>query len=624
MYPRRIRQRTKAGEERQYIQLVESYRREDGVPTNRVVAHLGRGDDILFENLKAAFAAWRAGRRVAEVESSTGGVEVSVAKSLLYFPVAVVSFYFRQFGLDELLNKMCPAGERAVAASTVIEALVAHRCIDPGSKLAFQRWIDTVAVDEVFGCDRKRLNNTRVHRALDELADAEKELQQRIACRVTERHGTPRILYLDLTDTWFEAGGGSLARRGETKQGHRSKRKINIALMVDENGFPMRWELLPGALSETVVLPSWLPSVRRVKRYANAILVFDRGLPTINNFHLLVDKENGHPFLTSVKSDTIPSYVRLDNGAFDALQDLEDDASLADITHACARLGLRAPVGSTTFRIDLGEVEPPKPNSKRKTRPPKMRMYLYFNPDIRRTKRQQRAERLQAADDFVAELNKNLAQAKQSRKPDPVRSKVTERLRKLKLLEVNDIHLEPLGIQGRTKIITSYQVRLTRKPDALRQMRRYDGISLLLGHPNIGLTCDEAIAVYRQKDVVEADFRTIKSVFEIQPTFHWTDDKIRSHIVLCILALLVERLIEQRLTNPKGPRTADAALAQLATLQLHRLRIGNNVHSCQTEFEPHVSKLARTLGVQQLLSRFQTRVPCPSTRCSYQLKKATN
>ena len=155
-------------------------------------------------------------------------------------------------------------------------------------------------------------------------------------------------------------------------------------------------------------------------------------------------------------------------------------------------------------------------------------------------------------------------------------------------------------------------------------MRRYDGISLLLGHPNIGLTCDEAIAVYRQKDVVEADFRTIKSVFEIQPTFHWTDDKIRSHIVLCILALLVERLIEQRLTNPKGPRTADAALAQLATLQLHRLRIGNNVHSCQTEFEPHVSKLARTLRLRQLLSRFQTRVPCPSTRCSSQLKKATN
>ena len=611
MHVRRIRQRNKAGDVRQYIQIVESYRREDGVPTSRVLAHLGRGDDLLYENLRTAFAAARAGQPVVEeVESTSGSVSVSVEKSLVYLPAAVVSHFYRQVGLDQLLDKLCPPGQRMLAASTVVEALVAHRCIEPGSKLAFQRWLDTVAVKEVFGCSRARLNNTRVHRCLDELAAVDEQLQERLAQLVRERQGNPLVLYLDLTDTWFEAGGGSLARRGQTKQGHRSKRKINIALMVEGGGLPLRWELLPGALNETTVLPSWLDHLQGQKHYDEAVLTFDRGLPSVDNFNRLLDAETGHLFLTSIKSDAIPTYIELDRQALTQLQELPDDATTAAIAEACGRLRLTASVTDpTTFRTDCGLVSPPKPKTRGKKQLPDMRMYLYFNPDIWQTRRAQRRERLESARAFVDRLNEDLARAKQSRRPEPIRDKVVGYLRKLKLFEAHDVVLEPIEVQGRTKPISSFQVRVEPKPDVLRNMCRHDGLCLLVGHPDLSLSCDEAITVYRLKNAVEADFRTIKSVLDLRPTFHWTDKKILAHVTLCVLALLTERLMEQRLkAAPSGYRSAAAALDEMEEVRLHRLRIDDASYVCQTDHGTQIDRLARTLGVGPLLQRFSTRV----------------
>ena len=615
MFVRRIRQRRASGEPRQYLQIVESYRREDGKPAHRVLAHLGAGDDLLFENLKAAFRAARRGQPVVEqVEAPGQAVTVAVTKDLDYLGVAAAVQFFRQAGLGEVLDGLWPAQQRDVATAKVVEALVAHRCVEAGSKLAFQRWLEHVACEQIFEVAPGRLNNTRVHRCLDELAAADAELQRRVARRLVTRQGRPRVLYLDLTDTWFEAGGGSLARRGETKAGHRSTKKINIALMVDEGGLPLRWELLPGALSETTVLPKWLPRLSEQPDYAQAVLVFDRGLPCIENFLRLLDPEEGRLFLTGIKSDAIPTYLHLDELALDALQALGDEATPAALSQACEALGLAARAGSrNTFRKDFGLVEPPKPNSRNKRRPPPMRMYVYFNPDIWRTKRQARSERLASARSFVDDLNGQLAAAKRSRQPGPIRSAVTERLRKLKLLECHEVELEPLDLPGRTKAIRTYQVKLRLKEDALRNMQRYDGLSLLLAHPEAALTCDEAISIYRQKNVVEAGFRTIKSVLDLRPTFHWTDHKIQAHVTLCVLALLVDRLIEERLANAPHDSAA-SALAALGAVHLHQLAIDGIQHSCLTTPSPDVRTLAATLGLSDLLTTIPTKVTHRSER----------
>jgi len=609
------------------MQVVSSYRRPDGMPATKVVAHLGPYDPVLSENLAHAFAASRMGqclepkRDSAEgLQEAAGYVDVRVRKNLTYLPVAVVSHFFRNFGLDELLNGLLPKPPRAADGTAVIEALVANRCDEPGSKRAFQEWLKQAAITEVIRVDGERMNNTRVHRVMNELAAIDKKLQERIEDKIVA-NGTPLLLYLDLTDTWFEAGGGKLARRGRTKQGHRSKKKIHIALLVNEAGLPIRWSLLPGALSETTVLPEWLDYLSNRPDLNPAVLVFDRGMPCTENFLKLVGngqldgQDGGRLFLTSVKSDAIPTYVEIDTDALDALQVLAGEASAEDVATACAVLGLHH-LKQETYASDLGIVNPPMPKTKRRVQPPSMHGYVYFNREIQRTKRAGRQEKIDKVHRFVAELNEELRHAKQPRKPDPTRRKVTRLLEKLKLLEIFDVQVEPFDAEGKKKPIASQQIKLKLREDMLRNTRRYDGITLLVAHPKLEMTVDYAISCYRQKNVVEADFRTIKSVLKLRPTFHAQDPKIQSHVTFCVLALLVERLIEEKLLQSDlpskfRPESADAMLKELASVELNRLVIQGQDFTSRTEADDRIRQLLIAIGAEHILDAFPETVRLP-------------
>lgn len=89
------------------------------------------------------------------------------------------------------------------------------------------------------------------------------------------------------------------------------------------------------------------------------------------------------------------------------------------------------------------------------------------------------------------------------------------------------------------------------------------------------LTCPARLSqfssVYRDKDTVERDFRTIKSFVRLRPMFHYTDPKVRAHVTLCMLALLLERSLERRLALKNAPITAPACFEALAGCHLNVL-----------------------------------------------------
>jgi len=72
--------------------------------------------------------------------------------------------------------------------------------------------------------------------------------------------------------------------------------------------------------------------------------------------------------------------------------------------------------------------------------------------------------------------------------------------------------------------------------------------------------------------VIERDFRTIKSVVDLRPVFHYTSPKVRAHVTLCVLALLLERTLESKLEPAGRPMTAPSCLAMLAPCHLNRYK----------------------------------------------------
>ena len=65
---------------------------------------------------------------------------------------------------------------------------------------------------------------------------------------------------------------------------------------------------------------------------------------------------------------------------------------------------------------------------------------------------------------------------------------------------------------------------------------------------NTDLPEDEVVSAYKEQWQIERSFRTIKSFIEIRPVYHRKEERIKSHVFVCVLSLLLSRIIEKRLT----------------------------------------------------------------------------
>jgi hypothetical protein len=116
--------------------------------------------------------------------------------------------------------------------------------------------------------------------------------------------------------------------------------------------------------------------------------------------------------------------------------------------------------------------------------------------------------------------------------------------------------------------------------------RQHDGFVLLVAHPEIPMKAGELVELYRAKDAVEKDFQTIKDVVRLRPVYHHTDPKVRAHVTLCMLALLLERTLEQRLRRSSMPMTAPACFETLASCHLNLLQTDPDMPPTYSLTEP--------------------------------------
>ena len=195
----------------------------------------------------------------------------------------------------------------------------------------------------------------------------------------------------------------------------------------------------------------------------------------------------------------------------------------------------------------------------------RLRRVLYFNPqmlvDQRAIARRQREE----IEVFVRDLNRRLKNKSNKATRESVHAEITGKLAARSLLSIYGVRIDEVTTDGHRHL----RVALDLDEAAWKKRRSTDGFVLLVAHPDLPQTAAELVALYRQKDSVEKDFQTIKSDLELRPIFHHTDPKVRAHVSLCMLALLVERTLERKLRKAKRPMTAPACFERLASGHLN-------------------------------------------------------
>lgn len=226
--------------------------------------------------------------------------------------------------------------------------------------------------------------------------------------------------------------------------------------------------------------------------------------------------------------------------------------------------------------------------------PLRVRVVGYFNPELFVDKRKAAIERLHRIEGFVAALNKKLARPPAKRSHSKILADIDRRLRRDEMLELFKVHVHERDIDGRSR----YQVELTLEDDEWHRRRRYDGFIVLVGHQDLPQTAAELALLYRAKDMVEKDFQVIKSAVELRPVRHRTNLKVRAHVTLCMLALLLERTLRDRLA---GKYTVQQALELLepCRLNLYRSDTGPSVYTT-TELDRQQRAVLRKLRLLHL------------------------
>lgn len=589
-----------------YHQLVRAVRR-DGRPTHDVVAHLGRLPDEEARALQDGLDSMRPDGATEVAALLLDLREVRARAALQYLDLRVVHELWRVWGLRDFLREHLPAGDAEMEPADVVFALVANRCLAPCSKLRITEWAPRTVLPELLGYEPDRLNNTRIHRALDAMKGIEPALTRFLVQHpLRQEHGDGTVLFLDLTSSWFEGHGGTLGRRGRTKEGAIRRHTIQIALAVDGQGLPIRWDVLPGNTFEGKVLPDWLEALNEHAELNFHRLVFDRGLATEENIGLLL--RAGRQFVTCSRGTNIGSWgMKVDFAALASMP-----AGKLPTPTALIEAGLQATSNPDIYFVDLGVQVPEQLSS---VPAPGVRVIPYFRPSLFERNRES-LERLRAnVDRQIEAINDELRRAKVTRTEANTAKKVRDMLERFQLLSEYNIHLDPLELPGKKKPVGSFHVRLERVAEhGARDLNA--GWMVLFAHPEDPRPPLELIEQYHQKAVVEHDFGMIKAFIELRPIRHHTDERIRTHVTLCVLALLLDRDLELRLRRARITDAVDRVYEQLEPCRLQVLSGNGRNTGCQltvTDTTPAQRALLRALGLENLAHQEGT---CTLTRRS--------
>lgn len=239
-----------------------------------------------------------------------------------------------------------------------------------------------------------------------------------------------------------------------------------------------------------------------------------------------------------------------------------------------------------------------------------VRGVVVFNPRHFLNERRKAQETLDKIHSFVDDLNTRLSSPISRRTKKSVLAAVGAELRRRGLLSIFSFDVYEVRQQGRRYL----QTKLTLDEEAWQLRRGSDGINVIITDTRYVGSPSELVRMYFGKDKIEKDFRIIKSVLELRPINHHTDPKVRAHVCLCVLALLLERTLERRLAEAGVDLSASSAFTALKTCHLNQFAQADLSVYTTTHATPDQQRILAALGLDHLVEDLEVAARLRLTR----------
>jgi hypothetical protein len=226
-----------------------------------------------------------------------------------------------------------------------------------------------------------------------------------------------------------------------------------------------------------------------------------------------------------------------------------------------------------------------------------LRCAAYFNPEAFASQRRLAAKTLAEIDSEVGSINAQLKQTMGRTNAESVRRKVDRLLRSRNLVSAFQIQVRQTTIAGSA----AFQVELALCEAEWQRRRRFDGFTVIVADPRVQMSARQLCRTYRAKDAVETDFQVIKSLIKLRPVRHRTDLKVRAHVTLCMLALLVQRTVHQALSPKKISAQLAFELLEPCRLMAHQATGRSRPTYVLTHPSDEQVRILRRLGLARLV-----------------------
>jgi len=519
------------------ILLRESYR-ENGKVKTRTLANLSHLPSHQIQALRLALS----GSLPAPGRSLPDSFRIT--RSLPHGHVAAVLGSLRQLQLDSLLDPR-PSRQR-----DLVIAMIVARILEPASKLATARGLhaDTLhhSLGEVLQLDSA--DETELYQAMDWLLPRQARLEQQLAQRHLSNGGL--VLY-DLTSTYFEGRHCPLAKLGHCRDDKSGKLQIVFGLLTNGAGCPVAVEVFEGNTGDPRTVAQQVQKLREGFGLSDVVLVGDRGMITSARIRQDLPASSGIQWITALRASQIQKLATTGH----LQMSLFDQTDLVEIAHP-------------DF---AGE-----------------RLIACFNPLLAEERARKRPELLAATE---KQLEKIAAATRRPKRPlrgkQNIGVRVGKILNRYKMGKHFQLHIEDDSF--------SYQ----RKTANIEREQSLDGIYIIrTSVPKEALSSEQVVASYKSLSSVERAFRSLKSIdLHVRPIHHRLADRVRAHILLCMLAYYVEWHMRQRLApilfdEDDKPQAQAARKSIVAPAQrspsaelkalTKRTSEGSKVHSFQT------------------------------------------
>ena len=431
------------------------------------------------------------------------GEALRVESSLAHGHVAAVLGTARRLGLERLLGR-----ERSRERDLCL-ALVCQRLLRPGSKLSASRQFALSTLGEELGV--AETSEAELLAAMDWLGARQERIERALARRYLAEDGF--VLY-DLSSSYLEGRKCPLAALGYSRDGKKGKLQINYGLTCSPEGRPVAVEVFDGSTRDDKTLPSALERIKQRFGIERVVVCGDRGMVTESNIATL--RKHGFGWISALRAPQVQALV--EQGVLQL--SLFDERNLAEI--ACERY-------------------------------PGERLVVCKNPHVARERARKREALLTATEQELAKVKASV---------DKPRGR---------------LHGQPAGLIGeragrvvnRFKVGKHFQLTIEdghfdyqRNKEQVAAEAALDGFYVLRTSLGGGdLSAQAVVRAYKQLAHAERAFRAMKSPeLEIRPIHHHLEQRVRTHVFLCMLAYAVRFELEERLApllfkddNPLAP-----------------------------------------------------------------------